>query len=124
MPTPSCSTTFWRRARKECRRREQKEGRTSSGPAYDPNGKRYRFNYENTAVYTIPVNGTVVVAQMKDLFILRGGAKANRIYASFDWLWTFPAELAGDYPFAAGFPPADNWAQFDTTGNPLGCDPI
>ncbi|GAB4448812.1 MAG: hypothetical protein OHK0015_53690 [Chloroflexi bacterium OHK40] len=97
---------------------------SSKGYATDEHGRRYRYRYENLAIVSVAPNGPLALVEMRDLFTLRGGGGANRIDASFHWLWTYQPTDPGD-PYASFvFPPADNWIQLETRGDPLTCDPI
>lgn len=96
----------------------------AKGTATDPQGKTYRYRYENRNIVTVAPEGPLALVDMRDEFTLRGHGRHNRIDAGFHWLWTFePADL-GD-PFASFvYPPVDNWVQLKTVGDPLNCDPI
>lgn len=97
---------------------------SSAGTVVDEQGRSYRYRYQNQNIVTMAPDGPLAIVEMTDLFTLRGHGQANRIDASFHWLWTYqPTDL--DDPFASFvFPPADNWVQFETVGDPLRCDPI
>lgn len=103
---------------------------TSDGFAYDPNGKQYRYQYRNRAVISVPAQGALVIVEDTDSFALRGGDPANRVRASFHWIWTYePASLDAVGGFmTVGIPTLDpnagNWVQLKSVGDPLLCDPI
>jgi len=96
------------------------------GTAVDDAGKRYRFNYENTATFTLPPSGAIVYVEMQDSFTLKGRARENQVSVRFHWLWTSVPSDPGANPTVATipWPPSDNWVQFESIGEPLSCDPI
>ena len=86
-----------------------------NGTASDSNGGAHHFTYENNSTYTLLPSGQVQV-HMNDTFVLSGpGPHYN---AGFNWRWTF--DSATEPPF----PPAHNWEQLSTHGDPFNCDPI
>jgi hypothetical protein len=89
------------------------------GTATDSSGRSYEFVYQNHSTVTQPPagSGLPVQVQMTDTFVLRGGGGGPTLNVGFNWRWTYP-------PLGAFWPPADNWEQLSTRGDPLRCDPI
>lgn len=88
-----------------------------SGTAVDTQGNTYRFVYANQNTQLVRGRKSPIKVNVTDTFVLSGNNGANNLNVGFIWSWTFtPPE-----PF---FPPAHNWVQVYTLGDPLNCDPI
>ncbi len=84
------------------------------GTATDSNGGAHVFVYQNDSTETILASGLHKIS-MKDSFVLSGPGPNYSV--GFNWRWTFdsPEEI---------WPPADNWEQISTRGEPFLCDPL
>ena len=87
------------------------------GDAVDSNGDTYHFLYQNHSTTSVPASGAPIQIDMSDSFVLNGRGAAGNLTVGFVWSWTYtpPAEF---------WPPADNWQQVNTRGEPFLCDPI
>lgn len=88
-----------------------------NGIASDGKGGSYDFIYSNSNTIFVPQGSGPIQYHMTDTFIMDGTNPANNITAGFVWSWTHT-------PPAADWPPADNWVQTQTIGDPLECDPL
>jgi hypothetical protein len=86
------------------------------GTAVDSTGRTYQFVYQNHSTETRPPSGSLVQIRMTDTFVLHGPGGGPTLNVGFSWRWTYtPPNF---------WPPADNWEQLSTRGDPLHCDPI
>jgi hypothetical protein len=87
------------------------------GTAVDSNGGTYSFVYVNHTILNVPSGtGLPIQVSMTDNFVLNGQGSASHMSVGFNWRWTSPS--------AEVWPPADNWQQLSTRGDPFLCDPI
>ena len=87
------------------------------GTAVDSNGGTYHFVYHNHTIQNIPSGtGLPIQVTMIDDFVLNGSGSAGHMSIGFNWRWTSPS--------AEIWPPAENWQQISTRGDPFLCDPI
>jgi hypothetical protein len=87
------------------------------GTAVDSNGGTYHFVYHNHTIQNMPSGtGLPIQVSMVDDFVLHGNGSAVDMRIGFNWRWTSPS--------AEIWPPADNWQQISTRGDPFLCDPI
>jgi hypothetical protein len=87
------------------------------GTAGGSDGSTYSFVYHNHTMQTVPSGaGLPIQVSMVDDFVLSGNGGAVDMRIGFNWRWTSPS--------AEIWPPADNWQQISTRGDPFLCDPI
>ena len=88
------------------------------GTAQDLTGPgTYNFVYQNHSVERIPAGAGAHQVSMEDNFVMNGDGTVGHLTVGFNWRWTYT-------PPAPMWPPADNWQQINTRGDPFTCDPI
>lgn len=86
------------------------------GDASDSDGGSHHFVYQNNSTETILVSGLHKVS-MKDSFTLSGPGPHYTV--GFNWRWTYTPPGEPFFP-----PPAHDWEQLSTQGDPFLCDPL
>jgi len=86
------------------------------GTATDSNGGAHKFVYQNDSVETILLSGLHKIS-MSDSFVLSGPGPHYSV--GFNWRWTYTPPDEPIFP-----PPAHDWEQISTRGDPLLCDPL
>lgn len=87
------------------------------GTAEDSNGNTYYWIYANHDRNRTKGSNSRVHVNMTDLFELSGTGGISNYTAAFHWTWTYT-------PPEPEFPPAHNFKQLYTLGDPVNCDPI
>jgi hypothetical protein len=107
--------------------RQVVDDREVNGRAVDTTTRKsYKFQYLHHAIFSQSADGSVVHVDFTDRFVIVKEGRDNLVETNFHWLWTYAPADPSALPTAVTmpWPPADNWVQLESNGDPLSCDPI